>query len=123
MHSRTIARIITLLALLSALGGCGGADDTQDASEEPSSAGEAPSVSEVQATEGSGGVVCDVIRSVQADLLPDAVSEAYLAQFTIRLDPALFENRDALDRAATQECPDEYALFLEQAQISSLEEL
>ena len=71
----------------------------------------------------NGQKLCTIIRKVQGDLRPGAVSAAYLAQFTI----AAASDADLLksfgpesDSAAKATCPEEYATFLRQAAIKSL---
>lgn len=94
-------------------------DETAPEDDEP----QAPGSTGVNGAGGSdvGVSVCETIGSVQADLLPDAVSAAYLAQFVGGLDPSLYQ--EDLDAAAQETCPEDYRTFLEQAEISSLREL
>ncbi len=69
-----------------------------------------------------GKTWCERIRSVQADLRPNAASAAYLAQLVLAGDPEETAKLSAavVDAATKKECPKEYAKILEQAEITSL---
>ena len=127
--------LLTVVALNSALVGsaCGASEAGVDVPANGSAAEASPSTGRNDAgtsttaraaSKGGSDVaaaVCETIRSVQGDLLADAVSAAYLAQFTIRLDASLY-NED-LDAAAKQGCLADYERFLQQADIASFKEL
>ncbi|MDQ3145959.1 MAG: hypothetical protein M3R01_03320 [Actinomycetota bacterium] len=74
-----------------------------------------------------GVAACSVISTVLADLGDDAGAVAYLSQFAIAysaalesLDPSL--SRTALDSAAREECPEDHERFLDNAEITSLDD-
>ena len=61
-------------------------------------------------------------KEVQATILPDAESAAFLAQLALKLDPTVIYKLSAaaVDKSTKRECPTEYERFLKQAEITSL---
>ena len=123
MKLTNVARMLTAsvaAAILSvALASCGGSGSGG------SGAGSG-SGNEAAAAPGSdaktGKMFCSAIKEVQATILPDAESAAFLAQLALKLDPTVIYKLSAaaVDKSTKRECPTEYERFLKQAEITSL---
>lgn len=119
----TTLKAFAAAALLSVtLAGCGGSDSGGDTNTNTNTNTNSDDGGSDAKT---GEMFCSAIKKVQADLLPDAVSAAYLAQLTLKLDPTVVSKLSAteVDKATKKECPTEYEKFLDQAEITSLVDL
>ena len=119
-------RLIATLALSAlAITGCGSGGSEPSATEpnDDSPGTTATSSAGTDYTER----ICAAIKEVQADLLPNAVSAAYLAQLAVKLSnflPPAGTAEDTIDEPAVERlCPVEYEAILRQADIQSLRTL
>lgn len=118
MTARALKTFAAAALLSITLAGCGGSDSGGDTNTNTNT-------NDGGSDAKTGEMFCSAIKTVQADLLPDAVSAAYLAQLTLKLDHAVVSKLSAAeaDKATKQECPTEYEKFLDQAEITSLVDL
>ena len=132
-------------ALALALSGCAGSSDP-DAANIPASttptsvpstsattssrpSANSSSAEHSAAIKVSGEFLCDVIRTLQADLGSSAVAGQYEQRYILAIAELLVGVAEATayaenaDREAKDECPTEYAAFLRQADLANLADL
>lgn len=116
------------------LAGCGGGSDESDGSAGDSPGASSTASDETDADDSAssgasdakvGKTFCTAIKKVQADLGTSAASAAYLAQLTLKTDPVENATLSAavVDKATKQQCPTEYAKFLDEADITTLRDV
>ncbi len=122
--TRMLTTSVAAAILSVALASCGGSDS--GATDAGASSGHGNDASAAGGVNPKvGRTFCSAIKEVQSQLNPDAKSAAYLAQLTLKLDPAENAKLSAaeVDKATKKECPTEFKKFLAQAQITSLRDV